>query len=263
MRDDKEKHLELMIETLLADPAYRENPLRIPLNDLYIEFRNMLHQIDRITRISDRYQSVTRDEKMTLTERYHKQLRQLEKIARISDRYQSMMRELNEALKEASTKDALTGIGNRRMLMERLKAETARADRLGRPMTVALLDVDRFKAVNDAHGHEAGDKALIAIAEAIQDGVRDYDLCGRWGGEEFMVIMPEVGAIDGAAVVERVRSAIAGLDMEVNSQRLELSASFGIAERRPGENISDTIKRADTALFDAKRAGRNRYEISP
>jgi diguanylate cyclase (GGDEF)-like protein len=261
VRDDKQ--LELIIETLLADPAYKENPLRYALNDLYIEFRNVLHQLDRITRISDRYQSVSREEKLSLTERYQKQLRQLEKIARISDRYQSMMRELNDALKDASTKDALTGIGNRRLLMERLKTEAARAERVERPLTLALLDVDRFKSVNDAHGHEAGDQALVAIAQAIESNVRDYDLCGRWGGEEFMIIMPEIGAADGAAVVERVRRAIADLNLTAGDTRLALSASFGIAERHAGENISDTIKRADAALFDAKRAGRNRCEISP
>ncbi|KRB79136.1 diguanylate cyclase [Noviherbaspirillum sp. Root189] len=258
-----EDHIELRVETLLADPEYQDNPLRFALDELYAEFRGLLRQIDRITRISDRYQSVSIAEKLSVTDRYHKQLRQLEKIARISDRYQSMMRDLNEALKEASTRDALTGIGNRRMLMERVKIEVGRAERMERPMTLALLDVDRFKAVNDAHGHEAGDKALIEIARAIESGIRDYDICGRWGGEEFMVIMPEIGATEAAAVVERVRNAIAGLNLVAGDISLELSASFGIAERRNGESVSDTIKRADAALFDAKRGGRNRYEVAP
>jgi len=257
-----EKHLALMIEALLADPEHAGDPLRYALEELYAEYRDLLRQIDRITRISDRYQSVSREEAQSVSGRYHKQLRQLEKIARISDRYQSMMRDLNEALKEASTKDALTGIGNRRMLMESLKAETARAERLNRPLTVALADVDRFKSVNDAYGHEAGDKVLVQIASAIRSGVRDYDLCGRWGGEEFMVIMPESGAAEAACVVERMRNAIASIEMTAGDHSLQLSASFGVAERRPGESISDTINRADVALFEAKRKGRNRYEIS-
>ena len=260
MRD--EKHLELSIETILADPENEGNPLRYALSELYEEYRSLLHQIDRITRISDRYQTVSRDQKEALTGRYNKQLRQLEKIARISDRYQSMMRDLNEALKDASTKDALTGIGNRRMLMESLKSETARAERLERPLTIVLIDVDRFKSVNDAYGHEAGDKVLVRIATAIRNGVRDYDLCGRWGGEEFMVIMPEVTAAEGAAVVERMRQAIVDIEMMAADDALQISASFGIAERRLGEHISDTINRADVALFDAKRNGRNRYEIA-
>lgn len=260
MRD--EKHLELMIEALLADPENEGNPLRYALEELYAEYRGLLYQIDRIAHISDRYQSVSRDEKDALAGRYNKQLRQLEKIARISDRYQSMMRDLNDALKEASTKDPLTGIGNRRMLMERLKAETGRAERVDHSLTVVLIDVDRFKSVNDAYGHEAGDKVLVRIANAIHDGVRDYDLCGRWGGEEFMVIMPETAAVEGAAVVERLRLAISGVEVMADGGTLQISASFGIAERKPGERISDTINRADAALFDAKRNGRNRYQIS-
>lgn len=260
MRD--EKHIELVIEALLADPAYKENPLRYPLQDLYAEFRSLIHQIDRVVHISDQYQNVSREEKLSLTGRCQKQLRQLEKLARISDRYQSMMRELNEALKEASTKDALTGIGNRRMLMENLKSEVGRAERMERPLTIALADVDRFKNVNDSHGHETGDRALVEIARAIKSNVRDYDLCGRWGGEEFMVIMPEIEAAEGALVVERMRNAIANLGIKAGDATLSLSASFGIAQRLPGESISDTLKRADDALFAAKRAGRNRHEVA-
>ncbi len=261
VHDDRQ--LEQGIEALLADPAYDGHPLRQALDDLYTEFRSLLHQIDRITHISDRYQHVTREATLSLTQRYQKQLRQLERIARISDRYQMMMRDLNEALKAASTTDALTGIGNRRMLMDALKAEAARAERLGRPLTVVLADVDRFKTVNDAYGHETGDKALIGIAYAIRGGIRDYDLCGRWGGEEFMIIMPEVRDLEGALVVERVREAIAGLDIRAGDMPVRLSASFGIAQHRPGENISDTVNRADAALYVAKHNGRNRHEIAP
>jgi diguanylate cyclase (GGDEF)-like protein len=254
--------LERTIERLLSDPAYDEHPLRRALADLYAEFRDALYQMERIARISDRYQSVSRESTLSLTERYAKQLRQLEKMARISDRYQAMMRDLNEALKDASTRDALTGIGNRRMLMDRLKAETARAERMSRPLTIAMGDVDRFKAVNDVHGHEAGDKVLVEVARVIEGNVRDYDLCGRWGGEEFMIIMPEITATEGAVVVDRVRHAIHGLRIPVGESAVMLSASFGIAERKPGESLSDMINRADAALFAAKRSGRNRYEVA-
>lgn len=261
MRDDPQ--LEQSIESLLEDPQYRDHPLRHALARLYAEFRDALHQIERIARISDRYQSVSQEQKLSLTERYGKQLRKLERLARISDRYQSMMRDLNEALKEASTKDALTGIGNRRMLMERLKAETTRAERLQRPLTLTIVDVDRFKSVNDTYGHETGDKVLIEIARVIESGVREYDSCGRWGGEEFLIIMPEIGAGEGAQLVERLRHAIGALRVRAGDELIESSASFGIAERRAGETVTQTIHRADAALYQAKRAGRNRYDIAP
>ena len=142
MRDNPE--LERTIERLLSNPQYDAQPMRRALAEHYAKFRDTLNQIERISRISDRYQSNARETTLSLSERYSKQLRKLEKLARISDRYQSMMRDLNEALKDASTRDALTGIGNRRMLMERLKAETARAERMDRPLTVAIADADRF-----------------------------------------------------------------------------------------------------------------------
>jgi diguanylate cyclase (GGDEF)-like protein len=260
MRDHQ--RLETVVEALLADATYAGHPLRQALADLYTEFQEQLHQIERITRIADHYYSATREANLSLTERYRKQLRQLEKIVRISDHYQLMLRDLNTALKEASTKDALTGIGNRRMTMDSLKAETARAERLHRPLTLALADIDHFKSINDTYGHDAGDKVLIEIAHVIAAHIRDYDVCGRWGGEEFLIIMPEVSVPNGALIVERLRTTICELNICLGEQSIKLSASFGIAEYRPGESISETIKRADAALFAAKRAGRNRCEIA-
>lgn len=258
----EQNDLDLRIVALLDDPAHADHPLREALAELYEEFGEMVHQLDRITRISDRYHNATRQDTLTLNERYRKQLRQLEKLARISDRYQSMMRDLNEALKDASLRDALTGIGNRRMLMEAIKAEVARAERMGRALTVVMVDVDRFKDVNDAHGHEVGDRALIEIANAIRSCVRDYDFCGRWGGEEFLVIMPETGAGDAALAVERIRDAIAALAVMAGDTRIPLTVSCGIAEHRKGASPSETINRADAALLQAKRGGRDRCEVA-
>jgi diguanylate cyclase (GGDEF)-like protein len=254
------RRLEASVEALLADDTYRSHPLRLALEDLYAEFQANLHQLERIARISDRYQSVAREAKLSLSERYRKQLRQLEKMARISDRYQLMLRDLNQALKEASATDELTGIGNRRMLTERLKSEVARAERTERPFTVAIADIDHFKTINDAHGHEAGDKVLIEIANVIKSAIREYDCCGRWGGEEFLIIMPEIAVTEGAVIIERLRHAIGAVDVHLDERSVELTASFGVTQYHPGDSISNIIHRADSALYAAKRAGRNRYE---
>jgi diguanylate cyclase (GGDEF)-like protein len=260
MRDGRQ--LEASVTALLADDTWAGHPLREALEGLYAEYQGRLQQIERITHISDRYQSVTREASHSLSERYSKQLRQLERIARISDRYQLMMRDLNQALKEASTTDVLTGIGNRRMLLERLKSEAARAERVNRPLTIAIADIDRFKAVNDTYGHEAGDKVLTEVARTIAANMREYDSCGRWGGEEFLAIMPEITAAEGAVIIERVRQAICAINFSVGGQSVSLTASFGIAQYRPGMSIFDTISRADNALYEAKRAGRNRHETA-
>jgi diguanylate cyclase (GGDEF)-like protein len=261
MRDGRQ--LEAEVEALLADASHADHPLHKALADLYAEFQARLHQIERITQISDRYQSVTREATLSLSDRYTKQLKQLQKISRISDRYQLMMRDLNHALREASITDSLTGIGNRRMLMESLKAELARSDRMQRTFTIAVVDIDRFKTVNDTYGHDAGDKVLTEIARTIETDMRDYDTCGRWGGEEFLIVMPEIPAQAAALAIERLRNSIRALRVAIGDQVVEVSASFGIAEYRSGESLSTLINRADAALFAAKRAGRNRYEVAP
>lgn len=260
MRDGRQ--LEAEVEALLADESHADHPLHKALAGLYTEFQARLHQIERITQISDHYQSVTREASLSLSDRYAKQLRQLQKIARISDRYQLIMRDLNQALRTASITDTLTGIGNRRMLMESLKAELARTNRMKRTFSIAVVDIDRFKAVNDTYGHDAGDKVLTEIARTIETDMRDYDTCGRWGGEEFLVIMPEIAAPAAAQAIERLRNSIRALRVVIGDHVVEVSASFGIAEYRADENLSALINRADAALFAAKRAGRNRYEVA-
>jgi len=129
-------------------------------------------------------------------------------------------------------------------------------------LTLALADIDHFKSINDTYGHETGDKILTEIARVITSHIRNYDVCGRWGGEEFLIIMPEVSVPNGTRIVERLRTTIYELHIGIGDQTIKLSASLGIAEYRPGESISETINRADAALFAAKRAGRNRCEIA-
>lgn len=256
------RNIEAEIQALLAEPQYAGHPLYQALADLFAEYQERLHQIERITRISDHYQSAARATNLSLSERYQRQLKYLNKVARISDGYQSLMRDRQAELKAESQHDALTGLGNRRLLENRLKTEAARLDRQQRPLTLAMVDADRFKAINDTYGHDAGDKVLIAIARALEGGLREYDICGRWGGEEFLILMPELDAAVGSEVVERLRQAIAALQVRIGDIVLSVTASFGLAQRRPGEDVVQTLARADQALLAAKRAGRNCWEIA-
>ena len=253
--------LEEMIEKLLADPQHKDHALRDALNLLWESHNDLLVRIERITRVSDGYQSIARERELSLSARFDKQLRQLEKVARISDRYQQMMRDLNIALKEASTHDALTGIGNRRLLTERLRDEADRAKRYERPLSVVMLDIDRFKAINDDFGHEIGDRVLIEIARVMEAEVREQDVCGRWGGEEFLILMPETDVATAAQVMERVRASIGTLAVRVNNDLLSVTVSVGVAALHTDESYSSTINRADVALLSAKRSGRNRVEV--
>ncbi len=260
MRDDP--NLDADIERLLAVPEYADHPLHDALTRLYAQYHDQLSQVERITRISDRYQSVAQQQALTMTERYRKQLRRLEKLARISDRYQEMMRDLNLALQEASSHDPLTGLANRRLMVERLRAEAGRHERLGRPFTLVMADIDNFKQVNDSYGHDVGDEVLVRVAKALNGDLRDYDLCCRWGGEEFLLLLSEVDVEGAEASVRRMRDAVSQIRLGADGQGPGLTMSMGMAEHKPGDNYSRTINRADSALLEAKRTGRDRYLIA-
>ncbi|MCW3147127.1 biofilm regulation diguanylate cyclase SiaD [Stutzerimonas stutzeri] len=256
------KPLEQKVTELLDDPQYLGHPLQDALGQLWKTHRELLTRMERITRVSDGYQSIVRDRELSLAARFDKQLRQLEKVARISDRYQMMMRDLNIALREASTHDPLTGIANRALLTERLREESERAKRYDRPLCIVMLDIDRFKTINDEYGHEVGDRVLLEVVRVMEAEIREQDLCGRWGGEEFLILMPETTAADAQAVMQRLRSNIATLAVRINNDLLSVTVSLGVAELRPDENYSSTINRADVALLRAKRCGRNRCELA-
>lgn len=252
-----------LIARLIVSPEHQDNPLRAPLERLMEHCEEQQERLARLVRISDGYHSISHHKSLTLAEQYDKQVRRLEKLARISDRYQNSLRELSETLKVSALHDPLTGLDNRRSLMERLREESERATRKNQPYGLAILDVDRFKSINDQFGHDAGDKALCAISEAIRKSLREYDVCGRWGGEEFLVLLPETTAEFAAQVTERIRSSIEQVQIELlQAKSPPLTASFGLTHYQPGESFSDTINRADALLLEAKAQGRNRIVVA-
>lgn len=258
MVQTKPPPLETRISQLLADPENQDTALHQTLGELWEAHQELVRRLERIARISDAYQSLARQKEQSLAERVNKQLRQLEKVARISDRYQQMMRDLNLALQEASTHDALTGLPNRRLLVERLKEESERFRRYARPFSVAMIDIDHFKLINDHFGHEIGDNVLVEVARVLDAEIREHDLCGRWGGEEFLVLLPETDQGTASQVLERLRQAVERLTVRVNTASVSVTISVGLAEHLAGNSYSDTINRADGALLAAKRSGRNR-----
>jgi diguanylate cyclase (GGDEF)-like protein len=157
--------------------------------------------------------------------------------------------------------DGLTGIANRRQCEDALTAEIARAERLGTTLTLILADLDDFKAVNDAHGHAVGDDVLRQFARVLRSTVRDSDLAGRWGGEEFLLLLPGADAAGGAQLADRIRAAFAGRPFEGrNTERVRVTCSFGVAQHQRGADQRELFSAADRALYRAKRAGKNRVE---
>ena len=169
------------------------------------------------------------------------------------------LRTAETKLVEMATQDFLTGLLNRRETFRRLDEELQRSRRLATPFSVLLLDLDHFKQVNDVHGHSAGDLVLQAVAAALRQGVRPYDLCCRYGGEEFLVILPETALEDAAGIAERLRRDIENLKITAAKETaLQITASIGAAALLGHETIDQLIARADEAMYNAKSTGRNR-----
>jgi diguanylate cyclase (GGDEF)-like protein/PAS domain S-box-containing protein len=154
--------------------------------------------------------------------------------------------------------DALTGVLSRHALVERLGGLITNANRYQRPFSIAMADIDHFKRVNDQYGHQAGDIVLRVVALAFRDALRDTDYIGRYGGEEFLFLMPEIKLEQAAATLQRIRSAIADMDIDIGQQTIRITFSAGVAEYHPGESLDQLIGRVDRALYRAKREGRNR-----
>uniref|UniRef100_B8DIJ3 Diguanylate cyclase with PAS/PAC and GAF sensors n=1 Tax=Nitratidesulfovibrio vulgaris (strain DSM 19637 / Miyazaki F) TaxID=883 RepID=B8DIJ3_NITV9 len=170
---------------------------------------------------------------------------------------------LEQALMREATTDPLTGIRNRRQFFVDAEREMGRAVRYGRPLAVLMLDLDRFKRVNDRFGHHAGDAVLMGCVQACQQALRETDILGRLGGEEFAAVLLETDLDDALAAAERLRRAVEEMDVPFSGQRLRCTVSIGLALRGPGDGaLDDILRRADSALYAAKEAGRNRVMLA-
>jgi diguanylate cyclase (GGDEF)-like protein len=169
----------------------------------------------------------------------------------------------NVRLRRVSVTDPLTGAYNREFLQEHLPQELEMATRRGEPMAIAMVDVDHFKSVNDRLGHAAGDLVLAEVATRLRGMIRGDDRLVRYGGEEFVVILPRADAATAAEIGERMRMRLEEAPVVVEDEPIEVRISVGVAELRSDDQPSTLIRRADTALYAAKGRGRNRVEIAP
>lgn len=166
---------------------------------------------------------------------------------------------LHRMVEQQALVDGLTALANRRACSDALQAETARAERFGTPLSVVVADLDRFKDVNDAYGHAIGDEALRTFADVLRGTVRESDVAGRWGGEEFLLLLPGADEDGAAQLAERIRAGLSGRSV-AGAPDLRLTASFGVAEYAPESSAERLVGAADRALYRAKRAGKNRVE---
>jgi diguanylate cyclase (GGDEF)-like protein len=176
--------------------------------------------------------------------------------------YQSQLHQLTEQLREASNRDGLTKLFNRRYIEETLEKEFNRARRYQGKLSAILTDIDFFKKVNDTHGHLAGDDVLRAVAQRLEACLRNTDIVGRYGGEEFLIILPETDLAGATILAERLRQAIKATPIEVEEVSLPVTISLGVTElRSKTAGYAQLIAEADVGLYQSKENGRNCYTI--
>jgi two-component system cell cycle response regulator len=176
---------------------------------------------------------------------------------------QAQLLSAREALREQATRDSLTHLWNRSSILEALTRELSRAEREASPLGVVIVDLDHFKHINDSHGHPAGDAVLREAARRMQNSVRQYDSIGRYGGEEFLILLPGCSEAESYSQAERLRKQLTSSDIRINDTALRITASFGVTAAIPGDpwTSEGLIRKADEALYVAKKSGRNRVEI--
>ncbi|TAK77495.1 MAG: GGDEF domain-containing protein [Aquabacterium sp.] len=170
------------------------------------------------------------------------------------------LRQVSEAerrLRRMAATDSLTGLANRRRAQEIAHYEIVKRRRGQAPLAFVLADIDHFKTFNDRHGHETGDRVLEAVADVLRDAVREQDCVARWGGEEFLVLLPQADLAMAQRVAERMRQSVAECSVHAGDQRVAVTMTFGVAVHRGDEEMERSIARADAALYVGKRMGRN------
>ncbi len=173
-------------------------------------------------------------------------------------------KELSEAVRtveQMATTDMLTGLLNRRVVTDLAEAELKLMERTGAPMCVALIDLDHFKDINDRFGHHAGDTALRGFAQSTTPQLRQVDKLARWGGEEFLLMLPQLNQHEALTALERLRQTVEALVFKDHAL-MQLTFSVGIAQAQPGESLEHLVDRADQAVYEAKRQGRNRCVLA-
>ena len=186
----------------------------------------------------------------------------IELVARV--RYHSRAYRALATLRDQATRDGLTGVWNRKMIFDTLEHELARAAREGTPLAVVMADLDKFKSINDTYGHQGGDAVLKEANRRLSECMRTYDHIGRYGGEEFLMVLPNCNGEQAKVVSERARQTVANAAVNTGGQELHITCSFGVAftDTPKESNVAALVHAADEALYLAKQNGRNRVELA-
>lgn len=220
----------------------------------------------------ERYQQIIADRRFadnTLLEELsklhdHAQLLEskVEKLTTENEQLKNELVHMVRSLDLASRVDAMTGLANRRDIMEKIDREATRSHRHQHPFTILLINVDQFKKVNETYGYNAGDDVLVEVSRVLRGCVRNEDVCARWGGEEFLLLLPETNAESSLAVANKVLESVSMTEFKANKPGIRITVSIGICQHDPAKSAQECLSGANKALILAKQGGRNRYIIA-
>ena len=203
----------------------------------------------------------TKDEIQRLNAELQKVRRELEEAKRTIKVKEIELKAVLAQADEVSHTDALTYLPNRRQIMNNLQKEVHRAERYKIPLSISMMDIDHFKNINDTFGHTVGDQVLLQLANMLRDGIRESDMVGRYGGEEFLIVLPNTELKMAAELAARLCKTIREKDIEIVG-KAHITVSIGVAEYKHGEETwQKLLSRADIALYAAKNAGRDRWAV--
>jgi len=258
LREQLKKVLKSIISTInsISDS---ENMIIGHLNEHLNDIENVLgldnldEIMEKLTNLSARLKETIRKTKDEL----RKTRRDLKENVKLIERLKAEL----DRYKEMAIIDELTGVFNRRGIMELLKREVARSERFKLPLSIAMVDIDDFKKVNDTFGHVTGDKVLKAVATIMKSVIRKIDMIGRYGGEEFLVIFPNTPGDNAKIAAEKLRREVESHKFKYKDREFKVTISVGVAEYKDGDTVETLIAKADEALYRAKEAGKNRVEL--
>jgi len=188
--------------------------------------------------------------------------RQVEKLTAENEQLKTQLVNMVRSLDLASRIDGMTGLANRRDIMEKIDREATRSQRHQHPFTIVLVNVDKFKQVNDTYGYNAGDDVLVEISRVLRSCVRNEDICARWGGEEFLLLLPETNAEASLSVANKVLESVSMTEFKANKPGIRITVSIGICEHDLSQSVQECISKVNQAVLLAKQNGRNRYIIA-
>jgi len=197
-----------------------------------------------------------------LSDCYKKLQQRLNRLTVENEQFRTELVNMVRSLNLASRIDGMTGLANRRDIMEKIDREATRSQRHQHPFTILLVNIDDFKMINDTHGYNTGDDVLVEISRVLRSCVRNEDICARWGGEEFLILLPETGTESSLPVANKILESMSMTEFKANKPGIHITVSIGVCEHNPSQSVQECISRVHQALLQAKKNGKNRYIIA-